>query len=161
MIGPVTVASFAPAQRSDEWIGYNARQRGTVKMKNTNPYQGPEGSRLLTEMAIVARLTAEIKEAPLDCECKPKLDETLTRFTVHERQRTVLKHFLDARYRREQIETMLYYLNDLDELGPTEQDRSVYVDIALLFDDIARIAHEGAYSMRQLSEAVESGQETT
>ena len=130
-------------------------------MKNTNPYQGFDGSRLLTEMAIVARLTAEIKEAPLDCECKPKLDETLAHFTVLERQRTVHKHFLDARYRREQIETMLYYLNDLDELGPTEQDRSVYVDIALLFDDIAKIAHEGAYSMRQLSEAVESGQETT
>lgn len=130
-------------------------------MKNTNPYQGPEGSRLLTDMAIVARLTAEIKEAPLDCECKPKLEETLAHFTVHERQHTVLKHFLDARYRREQIETMLYYLNDLDELGPTEQDRSVYVDIALLFDDIAKIAHEGAYSMRQLSEAIECGQQTT
>jgi hypothetical protein len=157
MIGPVTVASFAPAQRSDEWIGYNARQRGKVKMKHTNPYQGPEGSRLLTEMAIVARLTAEIKEAPLDCECKPKLDETLAHFTVLERQRTIHKHLLDARHCREQIETMIYYLNDLDELGPTEQDRSVYVDIALLFDDIAKIAHEGAYSMRQLSEAVESG----
>lgn len=130
-------------------------------MKHAHPYQGSDGSRLLTDMAIVARLTAEIKEAPLDCECKPKLDETLAHFAVLERQRTVYKHFLDARNRREQIETMLYYLNDLDELGPTEQDRSVYVDIALLFDDIAKIAHEGANSMRQMSEAMERGQEAT
>ena len=129
-------------------------------MKHANPYQGADGSRLPTDMAIVAKLTAEIKEVPLDCECKPKLDETLAHFTALERQRTAHKHFLDARYRREQIETMIYYLNDLDELGPAEQDHSVYVDIALLFDDIAKIAHEGAYSMRQLSEAIERGQET-
>lgn len=130
-------------------------------MKHTDPYQNPDGSRLLTDMAIVARLTAEIKEAPLDCECKPKLDETLAHFTVLERQRTIHKHLLDARHCREQIETMIYYLNDLDGLGPTEQDRSVYVDIALMFDDIARIAHEGAYSMRQLSEATGRGDPTT
>ena len=130
-------------------------------MKHADPYQNPDGSRLLTDMAIVARLTAEIKEAPLDCECKPKLDETLAHFTVLEHQRTVHKHLLDARHCREQIETMIYYLNDLDELGPMEQDRSVYVDIALLFDDIAKIAHEGAYSMRQLSEATGHGDATT
>lgn len=130
-------------------------------MKHANPYQDPEGSRLLTDMAIVARLTAEIEKSPLDCECKPKLDETLAHFTVLERQRAVDKHFRDARSRREQIETMLYFLNDLDELGPAEQDRSVYIEIALLFDDIARIAQEGAFSMRQLSEATERGRETT
>ncbi|EXL07943.1 MAG: hypothetical protein WBA88_27095 [Pseudaminobacter sp.] len=130
-------------------------------MKHADPYQNSDGSRLPIDMAIVARLTAEIREAPLDCECKPKLDETLAHFTVLERRRTIHKHLLDARHCREQIETMIYYLNDLDELGPAEQDRSVYVDIALLFDDIARIAHEGAYSMRQLSEATGRGDATT
>ena len=97
----------------------------------------------------------------MDCGCKPRLDETLAHFTALERQRTAHKHLLDARYCREQIETMLYFLNDLGELGPAEQDRSVYVEIALLFDDIARIAQGGASSMRQLSEATERGQETT
>lgn len=129
-------------------------------MKHANPYQDSEGSRLLTDMAIVARLTAEIERAPLDCECKPRLDKTLAHFTVLERQRSAYRHFLDARIRREQIETMLYYLNDLDDLGPAEQEHSVYIEIALLFDDIAKIAQEGASSMRQLSEAVESSQET-
>jgi len=129
-------------------------------MKNANPYQEHNGS-TFTDMAIVARLTAEIEKAPLDCECKPRLDETLAHFTTLERQRAAYRHFLDARARREQIETMLYFLNDLDELGSAEQDRSIYVDIALLFDDIARIAHEGASSMRQLSEALELGQEAT
>lgn len=128
-------------------------------MNHANPYQDPEGSGLLTDMAIVARLTAEIEKSPLDCECKPKLGKTLAHFTALERQRAAHKHLLDARYCREQIETMLYYLNDLDELGPAEQDRSVYVEIALLFDDIASISSKGAHSMRQLSAAVDGHQE--
>ena len=132
-----------------------------MNMKRANSHQGPGGSQLLADMAIVARLTAEIRKAPLDCECKPRLDETLAHFTALERQRIAHKHLLDARYCHEQLETMLYYLNDLDELGPAEQDRSVYVEIALLFDDIARLAQGGAYSMRQLSEATECGQEAT
>lgn len=131
-------------------------------MGNADPRQRPdEGPGRLADMSVVARLTTAIKDARLDCECKSKLDETLVRFAMLERRRTTYKHFLDARYHREQIETMLYFLNDLDELGLTEQDRSVYVDIALLFDDIASIAREGASSMRQLSESLENGYPNT
>lgn len=131
------------------------RRLGEVGASNADPrYETGVEPGSLADMAAVARLTAVIKEARLDCGCKSKLDETLARFAMLEQRRTTQEHFLNARYRREQIETLLYFLNDLDELGPTEQDRSVYLDIALLFDDIASIAREGAQSMRRLSTSV-------
>lgn len=102
--------------------------------------------------AIVARLADMLRQAQLECMCETQLHETLTHFAALEQRRVTDTHFLNARDRREQIETMLYFLNDLDELGPAEQDRSVYADIALLFEDIARAAHEGAYSMWQLAQ---------
>lgn len=121
-------------------------------MNSTNPRGCADDSALrFTDMAVVARLTALIKEAPLDCECQPRLDETLARFAALERRRTAREHIYTARCRREQIETILFFLIDLDELEVTEQDHSVYLDFALLFEDIANIAKEGAHSMRQLS----------
>ena len=45
---------------------------------------------------------------------------------------------------------MLFFLQDLDDLVATESDRSVYLDIALLFEDIATTATAGADAMRQL-----------
>ncbi len=106
-------------------------------------------------MEVVARLAAVIKEARLECECRLKLDETLERFAALERKRLARGHLSDARHRRERIEAILFFLKDLDELEATEQDRSVYVDIALLFDDIAVNAREGALAMRQLSSSLE------
>ena len=44
-----------------------------------------------------------------------------------------------------------FFLQDLDDLLATESDRSVFLDIALLFEDIATTATMGAGSMRQLS----------
>lgn len=130
-------------------------------MSNTDPRRSPdEEGGLLADMAVVARLTAAIREARLDCGCKSGLDETLARFAMLERRRTARGHLLNARHHREKIEAILFFLNDLDELEPTEQDHGVYEDIALLFDDIAGIAREGACSMRQLSASEESGRKT-
>ena len=57
-----------------------------------------------------------------------------------------------SRRQRSQIETILLFLQDLDEIGVAEGDRSVYLDLALLFDDIATIAKAGALSMRHLGQ---------
>ncbi|MGB3834769.1 MAG: hypothetical protein WA975_23215 [Mesorhizobium sp.] len=121
------------------------------------PHPGTdENRRAGGEMEVVSRLAAVIRDARLECECRSKLDETLERFAALERRRTARGHLSDARHRRETIEAILFFLKDLDELETTEQDRSVYVDIALLFDDIADNAREGAMSMRQLSSSLES-----
>lgn len=130
-------------------------------MKSHSLHHGHNtGSSHIAGMEMVTRLATVIKSAQLDCECRPKLDETLARFAGLERKRITRRHLLDARDCREQIEAILSFFGDLDGLKSTEQDHSVYVDIALLFDHIADVAREGAEAMRQLHAAVEDdGQE--
>ncbi|TGQ31458.1 hypothetical protein [Mesorhizobium sp. M00.F.Ca.ET.216.01.1.1] len=121
-------------------------------MKQNVPLSGiGDGTRRFADMAIVGRLANVIKDARLDCECRSRLDETLARFAALEIRRAAREHLADARSQRERIEAILFFLQDIDEMGATERDRSVYLDVALLFDDIANTAKEGAYSMRQLS----------
>ena len=105
------------------------------------------------EMAnAVARLSGLIKQARLDCECRSELDETLSRFATLEIGAAARERLTNARHQRAHIETILLFLQDLDEIGVAEGDRSVYLDLALLFDDIATIAKAGALSMRQLGQ---------
>lgn len=56
----------------------------------------------------------------------------------------------DACSQRRKIEAILLFLQDLDDLKAAEQDYSVFKDIALLFDDIADAAKQGADAMRRL-----------
>lgn len=121
-------------------------------MKRNVPLNSIEdGARRFADMAVVGRLANLIKDARLDCECRSRLDETLARFTALEIRRAAREHLANARSQRERIEAILFFLQDLDEMRATERDRSVYQDVALLFDDIANTAKQGAFSMRQLS----------
>lgn len=99
---------------------------------------------------VIARLTTAMKNARLDCQCRSQLDEALDRFAAMERRRGMRADLADACGQRRRIEAILVFLQDLDDLGATEQDYSVYNDIALLFDDIASAAAEGAEAMRRL-----------
>jgi hypothetical protein len=111
----------------------------------------PENS--AAEMAItVARLAGLIKEAGLDSRCRSKLDETLSRFASLEIVPAARGHLTNARHQRAHIEAILLFLQDLDEIGEAEWDSSVCQDFALLFDDIATMARDGALSMRQLGQ---------
>ncbi len=98
------------------------------------------------------RLSAVIRDVELDCDCRARLDEALARFATLEEGRTARAHLADARRQRERIEAILAFLKDLDELVATEADRSVFAEIALLFDDIAAAAAEGSRSMQVLAE---------
>lgn len=91
-----------------------------------------------------------MKNARLDCECRSQLDEALDRFAALERRRAMLGNLSNARSQRRKIEAILLFLRDLDDLKATEQDYSVYKDIAFLFEDIANAAREGADAMRRL-----------
>ncbi|MBZ9798694.1 MULTISPECIES: hypothetical protein [unclassified Mesorhizobium] len=121
-------------------------------MKQNVPLSSVDGgTRRFADMTVVGRLANLIKDARLDCECRSRLDEALVRFTALEVRRAAREHLSNARSQRERIEAILFFLQDLDEMGATERDRSVYMDFAFLFDDIASTAKEGAFSMRQLS----------
>lgn len=97
---------------------------------------------------LVHRLAIALDKAHLDCGCRTQLDEVLARFEEHERLRDARACLANARSQRERIEVALLFLNDLDELTATEADRSVYFDVAMLFDSIAEMAQDGARSMR-------------
>lgn len=103
-----------------------------------------------TDWDVVTRLTAAMKSARFDCECRSQLNEALDRFAVMERRRAMRGDLSDACSQRQKIEAILLFLQDLDDLKATEQDYSVFRDVALLFDDIADAAKQGADAMRRL-----------
>lgn len=103
------------------------------------------------DAAVVARLAALIDGLALDCECRSRLNEVLTRFGEWERVRARLQHLSAARISRVRIEAISLSLSEIDELGANEPDRSVYSEMALLFDEIADLAALGARNLRQLS----------
>lgn len=110
--------------------------------KHVEPRQGT---------TVARRLANVLKGVELDCECHDRLDQALARFEALEIRRAAREQLANARRQRERIEAVLYFLRDLDELVATEQDQSAYTEIALLFDDIAAAANNGALSMRHLS----------
>ena len=103
-----------------------------------------------SERDVITRLTEAMKNARLDCECRSQLDEALDRFAAMERRRMMRGNLSNACSQRRKIEAILLFLRDLDDLKATEQDYSVYKDVAFLFDDIADAAREGADAMRRL-----------
>jgi hypothetical protein len=109
---------------------------------------------------LVHRLTVALDKAHLDCGCRSQLDEVLSRFEKRERMRDARACLVSARTQREKIETALLFLNDLDDLTVTEVDRSVYFDVAMLFDSIVEMAQEGARSMRALVDLTADDNET-
>lgn len=103
------------------------------------------------DTTVARRLATLMKEVQLDCACHARLDEALARFAALEERREARQHLANARLQRDRIAAVLFFLQDLDELVATENDRSVYLDIAQLFDDIATTAKAGADAVRQLS----------
>jgi hypothetical protein len=100
---------------------------------------------------VLSRLARIIRDTPLDCGCLPELDQTLVRFMALEDRRIVRRSLVEACTQREHIKALLVFLGELDELGSTEPDQSVYAEMAYLFEDIANAARHGADLMRQLA----------
>jgi hypothetical protein len=119
---------------------------GTVTRQGSDESLGSVG-----EVEIVSRLAIVIRNTKLDCECRSRLDDALARFAALEQRRVARRHLFSARSQRERIEAFLVFLKELNDVETTEPDHSVYEEIALLFDDIANAARQGAYAMRQLS----------
>lgn len=101
---------------------------------------------------MVMRIRKLIDNVELDCECRSRLDEALARFTALEDRRMLRQHLVRARQHRERIKAILDFLQEVDDLVTVEPDRSVYTELALLFEEVAAIATEGAASMHRLAE---------
>jgi hypothetical protein len=114
-------------------------------------YDAAGGFGRFGEIEVVSRLAIIIKNAKLDCECTLRLNEAVTRFMAFERRRLLRRNLFDARTQRDRIHAFLIFLKELEEIEPAEPDHSVYKEMALLFDDIAKAAQQGADLMRQLA----------
>ena len=115
----------------------------------------PDGRR---DAALVARIRQVIDRVDLDCECRGRLDEALARFSALEHRRVLRQHLVRARQHRERIKAILDFLQEVDELLTTEPDRSVYTELALLCEEAAAIAAEGASALHGLA-ALRAGHE--
>lgn len=85
----------------------------------------------------------------LDCECKETLDGVLDRFTSLEQRRRQRSGLQQARRHRDMIASQLGFLAELDEITEGESDRSVFEEIAVLFDEIAASAVDAARLIRE------------
>lgn len=103
------------------------------------------------EATVIRRIKTLIEGVDLDRECRARLNDALARFASLEHRRMLRQHLVRARQHRERIEAILGFLQEVDELVATEPDRSVYKELALLFEEVAVIAKEGASAMDRLA----------
>lgn len=100
---------------------------------------------------MVARIRKLIDNVELDCGCRARLDEALARFGALEERRVQRQHLVRARQHRERIKAILDFLQEVDDLVAAEPDRSVYTELALLFEEVSAIASEGAAALHSLA----------
>lgn len=94
------------------------------------------------------RLRRTLSAVELDCQCRTKLDEALDRFSTLESRRQLRNGLNEARVRRTMIVDQLAFLADIDEITELETDRTVFEEMALLFDEIANQAGKAAHALR-------------
>jgi hypothetical protein len=97
----------------------------------------------------IDRFRRVLTDVSLDCECRTKLDGVFDRFTAFERRRRLRSGLQQARHHRDTIASQLSFLAELDEITEGEDDRTVFEEIALLFDEIAAVAVNAAAAIRE------------
>ncbi len=97
----------------------------------------------------VDRFRRVLTGVALDCKCRAALDGVLDRFSAFERRRLLRDGLRQARFQRDKIASQLRLLAELDEINEREADRSVFEELALLFDEIGVSAAKAARSIRE------------
>ncbi|MFO1148055.1 MAG: hypothetical protein U1E62_06725 [Alsobacter sp.] len=110
---------------------------------------------------LIDRISTVIQDIDLDCECRARVRDALTRFDLMERGRRSRRALTTARDQRDCIAGLMALLTDLEEIGWDEKDGTIYGEIADLFDDIAVAARSGGEAIRMLSTAKRSNRSGT
>ncbi|MCB1414319.1 MAG: hypothetical protein KDJ76_14425 [Xanthobacteraceae bacterium] len=103
---------------------------------------------------LIGRLQVVLTHMDLDCGCRALLDGALERFSNLEAQRLSRRSLLHARDHKDRIDAILMLLSELDNLSENEKDRTVFVEMALLFDEIRQSAAAGAAALRDIDPPV-------
>lgn len=99
---------------------------------------------------LISRLQIVLTRADLGCDCRTLLGSALERFSELETLRLSRRSLLSARDHKDRITAILALLSDLNQLTENEKDRTVFVEMALLFDEIAQSAAAGAAALRDI-----------
>jgi hypothetical protein len=100
---------------------------------------------------LTQRIRNLIGTVALDCDCRQRVNDALQRFASQERHRQDRRCLMDARQQRASIAALVDLLGDLEEVNWREGDRSVFSELANIFDDIARMAAQGSAAMQMIS----------
>ena len=84
-----------------------------------------------------------IHGTPMDGHCRDMLTSAFDRFLSMEKRRLSKRLLTRVRGQRERIAAIVTLMSELDQLDETETDRSVFAEMALLFDEISLTAVAG------------------
>lgn len=100
----------------------------------------------------LARMQRIIGLAAADCSCRDRLESAVERFADQEHMREHHADLRRARRLKASMENLMELLEELDYLEARETDRSVFGEMALLFDTLAMNAQRAAMVLRQMEE---------
>jgi hypothetical protein len=126
------------------------RQDNAVLARSGKDTVMVEQGRTCETLDLIARLQIVLTRADLDCSCRELLSGALDRFSDLEAQRLSRRSLLRARDHKDRIAAILALLSELNQLTENEKDRTVFVEMALLFDEIGQSAMAGAAALRDI-----------
>jgi len=109
-----------------------------------------EQGRNCETLDLIARLQIVLTRTDLDCSCREILSGALERFSDLEARRLSRRSLLCARDHKDRVAAILALLSELNQLTENETDRTVFEEMALLFDEIGHSAAVGAAALRDI-----------
>lgn len=100
---------------------------------------------------LTQRIRNLISTVALDCDCRQRVNDALQRFVSQEQSRHDRRCLMDARQQRASIAALVELLGELEDVTWQEGDRTVFGELAHIFDDIARMATLGSAAMQLIS----------
>lgn len=119
-----------------------------------------EQTRTSETLDLISRLKVVLTRADLDCRCRDLLGGALDRFSDLEEKRLSRRSLTTARDHKERIAAILTLLSELNQITENERDRTVFVEMALLFDEIGHSAQIAAAALREFDPPRQDGTHT-
>ena len=99
---------------------------------------------------LARRMRSVLTSSNMNGNCLEMLRSAFDRFLELETRRLSKRLLSSVRDQKQRIAALLSLLSDLDQITETETDHTVFVEMALLFEEISRTATAAAASLREV-----------
>ena len=99
---------------------------------------------------LARRMRSVLTSSNMNGNCLEMLRSAFDRFLELETRRLSKRLLSSVRDQKQRIAALLSLLSDLDQITETETDHTVFVEMALLFEEIGRTATAAAASLREV-----------